>query len=104
MKKSIIFAPNVNIMKTKNKITRNDYLLANKKASREEEIFEHGHSISHNRVNKSKKVYDRKKMKAGDRNLPFFMVSNLLVLLSGIRLKPQTCYSMWSESILPQQS
>ena len=66
---------NVNIMKTKNKITKNDYLLANKKASREEEIFQHGHPIYHSRIHKSKKVYDRKKMKASDRSLPFFISS-----------------------------
>lgn len=58
-------------MKRKNKISVSDYIRANRKASRDEEISQFGHPLCHTRVHKSKKVYDRKKMKAGDRNLPF---------------------------------
>lgn len=54
----------------KKKITENDYIKANRKASREEEIREHGRPAGHNRVHKSKKAYDRKKMKAGLKDLP----------------------------------
>lgn len=58
-------------MKRKDKITQEDYLRANRKASREEEISRYGHTLCHKRIYKSKKVYDRKRVKAGDRNLPF---------------------------------
>ena len=58
-------------MKRKNTITQEDYLRANKKASREEEISRYGHPLCHKRIYKSKKVYDRKRIKAGDKNLPF---------------------------------
>lgn len=58
-------------MKRKDKITQEDYLRANRKASREEEISRYGHPLCHKRIYKSKKVYDRKRIKAGDRNLPF---------------------------------
>ena len=57
-------------MKKKNRITEQDYIAANRKASREEEIGRHGHPLTHSRVHKSKKAYDRKKMKAGLKNLP----------------------------------
>ena len=54
----------------KKRITRDDYIKANRKASREEEIEAHGHPISFKRVHKSKKVYNRKKTKAGNKGLP----------------------------------
>ena len=55
-------------MKTKKKkrlrITERDYLLANRKASREEEIFAHGKQIAfRSHLQKSKKQYDRKHLK-----------------------------------------
>ena len=57
-------------MKT-TRITARDYIKANRKASREAEIGNHGRSVSFCRVHKSKKVYDRKKQKADDkRHLP----------------------------------
>lgn len=40
--------------------TQEDYIKANRKASREEEIEAHGHPINHNRVWKNKKAYNRK--------------------------------------------
>ncbi len=48
----------------KMRITEADYLLANRRASRQEEIQAHGHPVqSRCMVHKSKKVYDRKRMK-----------------------------------------
>ncbi len=58
-------------MKRKQTITKDDYLRANRKASRELEISMFGHPLQHQRIHKSKKVYDRNKLKAGDKNLPF---------------------------------
>lgn len=60
-------------MKRKKTITLDDYLLANRKASREEEIALYRHPLQQRRVHKSKKVYDRNKTKAGDRDLPFLL-------------------------------
>lgn len=57
----------------KKRITQDDYIKANRKASREAEIESYGHPICHKRVHQSKKVYNRKKMKAGDKALPFFV-------------------------------
>lgn len=46
------------------RITQNDFLLANRRASRLEEIEAHGHPvISRTVTHKSKKVYDRKQFK-----------------------------------------
>ncbi len=54
-------------MKPKRKklrITEKDFLLANRRAARIEEIEAHGHPVSFRRaIHKSKKVYDRKKLK-----------------------------------------
>ena len=44
------------------------------KASREAEIEMYGHPICHKRVHQSKKVYNRKKIKATDKELPYFFV------------------------------
>lgn len=44
------------------RITASDFILANRKASREEEIVAHGKLVAFQRqVHKSKKKYDRKK-------------------------------------------
>lgn len=46
------------------RITEADYLKANRKASRKEEIESHGHPVQGRAmVHKSKKVYDRNRMK-----------------------------------------
>lgn len=45
----------------KKRITQDDYIKANRKASREAEIREHGHPICYKRVHETKKVYNRKK-------------------------------------------
>ena len=52
-------------MKPKNRITEMDYIKAVKKADREFEIAEHGKQISMRgaRTHKSKKAYDRNRMK-----------------------------------------
>lgn len=48
-----------------------DYVKANRRASREAEIENHARPVNFSRVHKSKKVYDRKKLKADDkRHLP----------------------------------
>lgn len=55
----------------KHKITEQDYLKANRKASREQELEMHGKSIRRPAVHQSKKTYNRKRMKAGSKVLPF---------------------------------
>ena len=46
------------------RITEADFMLANRRAARLEEIAEHGRPISFRKaVHKSKKVYDRKRLK-----------------------------------------
>ena len=56
----------------KKRMTRDDYIKANRKASREAEIENHGHPVSYKRVHQSKKVYNRKRIKAtDDKGLPF---------------------------------
>ena len=57
----------------KKRITQDDYIKANRKASREAEIEMYGHPICHKRVHQSKKVYNRK-IKATDKELPSFFV------------------------------
>ena len=42
----------------KKRITQDDYIKANRKASREAEIEMYGHPICHKRVHQSKKVYN----------------------------------------------
>ena len=58
-------------MKSKTKITEQDYLTAMRKASRELEIELHGKQVSmrKTRTHKSKKVYDRKRM--GRTSVPY---------------------------------
>ncbi|MBO5193486.1 MAG: hypothetical protein J6B62_01185 [Bacteroidales bacterium] len=53
------------MMKTKKlKITEADFVLANRRASRMEEIERHGRQVQSRRmVHKSRKVYDRKRIK-----------------------------------------
>lgn len=57
----------------KKRITQDDYIKANRKASREAEIEMHGHPICHKRVHESKKVYNRKKIKAAKNELPYLL-------------------------------
>ena len=68
--------------KKKLTITEADYLLANRRASRQEEIQAHGHLIRLRKmVHKSKKVYDRKQAKRADikrDDSSFYFTVNLL--------------------------
>lgn len=64
----------------KQKITQQDYLKAHRKASREEEIARHGRPARFRAVHKSKKAYDRKREKAGLRNLPFSFYQKILLI------------------------
>ena len=45
------------------RITEADYMLAQRRASRILEIQEHGRPVSYTAIYKSKKVYDRKRLK-----------------------------------------
>ena len=64
----------------KKRITQDDYVKANRKASREAEIEMYGHPICHKRVHQSKKVYNRRKIKAADKKLPYFFVFKIASL------------------------
>jgi hypothetical protein len=50
---------------------------AARKQSRDEEIQTHGKSINYRKVMKSKKQYNRKKNKADDEVLPYFIKKQL---------------------------
>ncbi|MBO6221173.1 MAG: hypothetical protein J6N46_04500 [Bacteroidales bacterium] len=53
------------------RITEADFMLANRRATRLEEIAEHGRPVSFRKaIHKSKKVYDRKRLKRAGENLP----------------------------------
>lgn len=53
------------------RITEADFMLANRRAARLEEIAEHGRPVSFRKaLHKSKKVYDRKRLKRAGENLP----------------------------------
>lgn len=53
------------------KFTEQDYIKANRKASREEEIKLYGKPIAHRHVtHKSKKAYNRQR----DRKIPYFLL------------------------------
>ncbi|MDH6312294.1 cyclophilin family peptidyl-prolyl cis-trans isomerase [Parabacteroides sp. PFB2-10] len=60
-------------MKKKKKVYGQlDYIKANRRGSREAEIENHGHPINYNRVQTSKKVYNRKRNKADfQKGLPY---------------------------------
>lgn len=71
--------------KTKNKkrITASDYLVANRRASRAEEIAAHGRQIVCRAVHRSKKTYDRNREKAGMRRLPFLLADGGIGFMPG---------------------
>ena len=50
------------------RITEADFMLANRRSARMEEIAEHGRPVSYSALHKSKKVYDRKRLKRTDIN------------------------------------
>ena len=78
--------------KNKFRITEKDFLLANRKASREEEIAQYGKQVLFRTTKqKSKKVYDRKRLKKAGINsddLPFLCLFVLKFILSPC-LQPQ---------------
>ena len=52
------------------RITEADFMLANRRAARLEEIAEHGRPVSFRKtVHKSKKAYDRKRLKKMEQKL-----------------------------------
>lgn len=56
----------------KHNITQQNYLKAHRKASREEEIAQHGKPVQQRQsVHQSKKIYNRKRAKARMKLLPF---------------------------------
>ena len=58
------------------RITEADFMLANRRAARLEEIAEHGRPVSFRKaIHKSKKVYDRKRLKRAGENLPTLRTS-----------------------------
>ena len=59
--------------KKKKKDQKLDYLKANRRGSREAEIELYGRPLTHRKVHKSKKIYDRKKSKADSKDLPFLV-------------------------------
>ncbi len=57
--------------KKKKKSILTEYVKANRKGSREAELENHSRPVSYNRIHTSKKVYNRKKNKADDFDLPY---------------------------------
>lgn len=58
------------------KITERDYIKANRRTSRDEEIAQFGKQVTHRtHVQKSKKSYDRNGHKAALKRLPFLLVA-----------------------------
>ena len=67
------------------RITEADFMLANRRAARMEEISEHGRPVSmRSALHKSKKVYDRKRLKRAGINsddLSFFFGRQLITVI-----------------------
>lgn len=61
-----------------------EYIKANRKGSREAELENHGRPVSHNRIHVSKKVYNRKRMKADAQASALFVFSGLKGDLSSL--------------------
>jgi len=63
----------------KTRITQQDYIKAFRKASREQEIEAHQKPVFQRlNVHQSKKIYNRKKVKASDKNLPFQFINTMI--------------------------
>ena len=69
-RKSVII-PETQHTAMKNKDKTQDYIKAARRGSREAEIEMYGRPLPHRKVHQSRKSYNRKKEKAGLRNLPF---------------------------------
>lgn len=63
------------MMKKRKQNVLADYIKANRKGSREAELENHDRPISFNRVHVSKKVYNRKRDKADNKDLPYFFAA-----------------------------
>jgi len=61
-------------MKKKKKSSIMEQVKASRKQSRDEEIQTHGKSINYRKVMATKKQYNRKKNKADDEVLPYFVL------------------------------
>ena len=85
------------------RITEADFMLANRRAARLEEIAEHGRPVSMRTVlHKSKKVYDRKRQKkAGieSDDLPFLSAGSALRTIFYGRVVNSTVYSYFYKKI-----
>lgn len=73
------------------RITEKDFLLANRRASRAEEIERYGKQVlMRSMTHKSKKVYDRKRLKkAGikfEDDLPLYFFSDILIFVNPHKL------------------
>lgn len=69
----------------KQKITQEDYIKAHRKARRDEEIAQFGKQITHRtRVQKSKKVYDRKVQRAAWKKLLFCFVARIMLYIDSL--------------------
>lgn len=65
----------------KMRIAQCDYIKANRKASREAEIENHSHPVNYYRVQKSKKVYNRKRSKAEHKKaLPYLFLDSTSII------------------------
>ena len=76
--------------KNKYRISKSDFLLANRKASREEELERHGKQIIfRTTTTKSKKVYDRKRLKKADitDDLPFQYLQTGMFIKSKVQVE-----------------
>ena len=80
--------------KNKFRITEKDFLLANRKASREEEIAQYGKQVIFRTTKqKSKKVYDRKRLKKAGINsddLPFLYLFDQILILHSFHRRDKT--------------
>lgn len=96
----LVFSANLNVIcarihepmaKKRFRITEKDFLLANRKASREEEIAKYGKQIMfRTTTQKSKKVYDRKRLKKAGINsddLPLMIIASHLFYMQSISLR-----------------
>lgn len=84
----------------KKRITQDNYIKANRKASREAEIENHGHPVCYKRVHQSKKVYNRKNRKAGDEALPLFLHDLRKFSGKGVDNKAMHIYIRWYQRMM----
>lgn len=89
----------------KKRITQDDYIKANRKASREAEIEQHGHPVCYKRVHETKKVYNRKKIKAANEKLPsFFALKRVTPSFQTLWANQKEVYSIPAASTPPSRN